>query len=77
MLTHPLQGFYFRRDGGLGSYRIWHERMRTTEGRAVRAKYPVLSELGLVPLGDVSNVHSVLLQREIPFTIYLPPTRAE
>jgi hypothetical protein len=76
-LTHPWQGFDFRRDGALGSYRIWHERMRTTQGRAVRAKYPVLSELGLVPVGDVRNVHSVLLQREIPFTIYLPPLRVE
>jgi len=26
-----------------------------------------------VPLGDTRNIHSVLLQREIPFTIYLPP----
>lgn len=77
VLTHPLQGFYFRRDGGLGSYRIWHERMRTTAGQAVKAKYPLLSEYGLVPLGDVRNVHSVLLQHEIPFTVYLPPARVE
>lgn len=77
VLTHPLQGFYFRRDGGLGSYRIWHQRMQTTEGRLLKAKYPLLSEYGLVPVGDVRNVQSVLLQREIPFTIYLPPRRVE
>jgi hypothetical protein len=77
VLTHPLQGFYFRRDGALGSYRIWHGRMQTTTGRAIRARYPLLAELGLVPVGDVRNVHSVLLQREIGFTVYLPPARVE
>jgi hypothetical protein len=73
VLTHPLQGFFFRRDNRLGSYRIWHDRMQTTEGRIRHARYPLLADLGLVPLGDTRNIHSVLLQREIPFTIYLPP----
>lgn len=73
LLTHPLEGFYFRRDNRLGSYRIWHERMQTTEGRVTHARYPLLADLGLVPLGDTRNVHSVLLQHEIAFTIYLPP----
>ena len=73
ILTHPLEGYYFRRDNRLGSYRIWHERMQTTEGGVTHARYPLLADLGLVPLGDTRNVHSVLLQREIPFTVYLPP----
>jgi hypothetical protein len=73
VLTHPLRGYYFRRDGVLGSYHIWHGRMETTAGRVVQARYPLLSELGLVATGDVRHVHSVLLQHEIPFTIYLPP----
>ena len=73
VLTHPLQGFYFRRDNRLGSYRIWHDRMEMTEGRVTRARYPLLADLGLVPIGDMRNVHSVLLQPEIPFTVYLPP----
>jgi Uncharacterized conserved protein (COG2071) len=25
-LTHPLRGYFFRRDGALGSYSIWHDR---------------------------------------------------
>lgn len=73
VLTHPLQGFYFRRDNRLGGYRIWHDRMATTAGRVTRARYPLLADLGLVPIGDTRNVHSVLLQREIAFTVYLPP----
>jgi hypothetical protein len=26
-LTHPLLGVFYRRDGNLGSYRIWHDRL--------------------------------------------------
>jgi hypothetical protein len=73
VLTHPLEGYYFRRDGRLGSYRIWHDRMQATAGRIERARYPLLAGLDLVPLGDTRLVHSVLLQHEIGFTICLPP----
>jgi hypothetical protein len=73
VLTHPLDGYYFRRDGTLGSYRIWHDRMQVTAGRVARARYPLLAGLDLVPLGDTRHVHSVLIQREIAFTICLPP----
>jgi hypothetical protein len=75
VLTHPLQGFYFRRDGYLGSYRIWHDRIQGTEGRLVRASFPLLDRLGLVRLEDQSNPHSVVLQFETGFAIYLPPKR--
>lgn len=77
VLTHPLDGYYFRRDGRLGSYRIWHDRMQVTEGRVERARYPLLASLDLVPLGDTRHVHSVLIQREIAFTICLPPVVVE
>ena len=73
LLTHPLDGYYFRRDGKLGSYRIWHDRMLVTEGRVERARYPLLASLDLVPSGDIRNIHSVLLQHQIEFTICLPP----
>ena len=73
ILTHPLEGYFFRRDNRLGSYRIWHDRMQMTEGRVTLARYPLLADLGLVPLGDTRNIHSALLQRKIQFTVYLPP----
>ncbi len=74
-LTHPLRGYFFRRDGALGSYRIWHERANLTTGRAIAAEYPLLDRLGLVAIADLQSVHSVLLQPAIDFTIYLPPRR--
>ena len=73
VLTHPLKGYYHRTDGRLGSYSIWHDRLRTTEGRAIRAEFPLLDRLGLVKSGDTSSIHSVMIQPATEFTIYLPP----
>lgn len=75
LLTHPLRGYFFRRDGALGSYAIWHDRAQPTSGVLHEASYPLLERLDLVRTGDRSAVHSVLLQPRIDFTIYLPPSR--
>lgn len=73
LLTHPTRGYYYRRDGQLGSYSIWHELMQPTLGHVASAQFPLLDRLGLVSEGDISLLHSVLLQPRIDFTIYLPP----
>jgi hypothetical protein len=36
---------------------------------------PLLRHLNLIAEGDARNVHSVLIQRSVDFTIYLPPVR--
>ena len=72
-LTHPLRGYYTRRDGSLGSYSIWHDKLQLTEGRPITANFPLLHRLGLVKDGDLSTIHSVLIQPKTEFTIYLPP----
>jgi len=72
-LTHPLTGYFYLRDGSLGSYSIWHDRLNLTRGEVVTARFPLLDTLGLVPTGDVSAIHSVMIQPETEFTIYLPP----
>ena len=74
LLTHPLRGYFFRRDGVLGSYAIWHDRTTPTVGEIREARYPLLQRLELVPEGDLRSIHSVLLQPNIDFTIYLPPS---
>lgn len=73
LLTHPMRGYYYRRDGKIGSYTIWHDRLQTTVGRTTRAHFPLLQQLGLVQMGDLTAVHSVLMQPKTHFTIYLPP----
>ena len=77
LLTHPMRGYFFRRDGALGSYSIWHDRTQPTVGTMQEASYPLLQRLGLVQDSDLRNVHSVLLERSIEFTIYLPPSRVK
>ncbi|HEX6292397.1 MAG TPA: DUF2071 domain-containing protein [Herpetosiphonaceae bacterium] len=75
LLTHPLRGFFYRRDGALGSYSIWHDRLAPTRGRCRHARFPLLDRLGLVSLADQVYPHSVLLQQETEFSIYLPPRK--
>ncbi len=77
LLTHPMRGYFFRRDGALGSYTIWHDRAQPTVGTIQEASYPLLQRLGLVDDADQRDIHSVLLQRYIDFTIYLPPSRVK
>ena len=72
-LTHPLRGVFLRRDGRFGTYSIWHARLAPTVGVCRHARFPLLDKLGLVPLDNQTVTHSVLLQHETDFTIYLPP----
>lgn len=75
ILTHPLIGVFYRRDGGLGSYNIWHDRLRLSTGKCVRAKIDLFDRLRIVPFAEQLEPHSVLIQPETEFTIYLPPRR--
>jgi len=77
LLTHPMRGYFFRQDGALGSYAIWHDRAQATLGEVREARYPLLRRLELVEEGDRGSVHSVLIQRSIEFTIYLPPSKVK
>lgn len=75
VLTHPLDGFYLRRDGVLGSYRVWHNRLTPRAGKCRKARFALLDRLGLVAIADQDRPYSVMLQRRIEFTIYLPPRK--
>jgi hypothetical protein len=72
-LTHPLIGVYYRRDCSLGTYRIWHDRLRCNSGRVAKARIGLFDRLGLVPYEEQSRPHSVMIQHRTEFTIYLPP----
>ncbi len=73
VLTHPLEGAFYRRDGRLGGYGVWHDRLRCTLGRVVRLRVDLFERLGLVDAAEQQKPHSVLIQPETEFTIYLPP----
>ena len=72
-LTHPLAGFYYRRDGKLGTYRVWHKELRVKPARLISANFKLLSDLGIVKTVEQSAPYSVLIEPINEFTIYLPP----
>lgn len=72
-LTHPLAGFYHRRDGKLGTYRVWHDRLQLKPAQLLHAKFDLLDRLNLVSFEDQLNPYSVLIEPINEFTIYLPP----
>lgn len=74
-LTHPLSGYYYCRDGQLGGYTIWHDRLSCTSALCRHARFGLLHRLGLVSFDEQQHPHSVLMQHETEFIIHLPPTR--
>ena len=73
-LTHPLAGFYYRRDGKLGIYRVWHKELDVKPAKLESAKFKLLHNLGIVNEYEQSSPYSVLIEPINEFTIYLPPT---
>lgn len=71
ILTHPLVGYFYRRDGHIGSYSIWHDRLHMKKGIAKTSRFEVFEKLGFCD--DGTKPVSVLLQKETEFTINLPP----
>ena len=72
-LTHPLAGFYHRRDGKLGTYRVWHTRLQPRPAQLISAHFDLLERLNLVSIEDQQHPYSVLIEPINEFTIYLPP----
>lgn len=72
-LTHPLAGFYYRRDGKLGTYRVWHKRLDVRPASLISADFKLLSKLGIVTASEQNHPYSVLIEPLNEFTIYLPP----
>ncbi|PXW68105.1 uncharacterized protein DUF2071 [Alteromonas sp. I10] len=76
-LTHPLAGFYYRRDNKLGTYRVWHKELEVKPAKLVSASFKLLSTLGIVNESEQNSPYSVLIEPINEFTIYLPPTVIE
>lgn len=73
VLTHPLAGFFHRRDGKLGTYRVWHNQLMVRPATLISARFGLLERMGLVPETEQLRPHSVLLEPNNEFTVYLPP----
>lgn len=76
-LTHPLCGFYYRRDNKVGTYRVWHKELKVKPAKLKSANFKLLSDLGIVDETEQKTPYSVLIEPINEFTIYLPPTVVE
>ncbi len=72
IITHPFKGYYFKSNGDLGSYSIWHKPLNLNEGKLKYGNFVLLKKYNI---WDDKNedIHSVLIQHETAFSIYLPP----
>ena len=75
ILTHPLDGFYYRLDGGLGSYSVWHELIPLTVGQPQQLYFSLYERLNLLSPTEMQQPHSVFLCPQTRFEVYLPPRR--
>jgi uncharacterized protein YqjF (DUF2071 family) len=71
VLTHPLIGYFRRRDGQLGSYSVWHERLTLKRANVTKASFQLFEQTGLVHRDQ--PVHSALVQASTEFVVILPP----
>jgi hypothetical protein len=72
-LTHPTDGWYQRRDTGIGHYSIWHDVLAARQCTLTSARFTFLESLGLIT--PVSEPHSAFTQPTIHFDIHTPPRR--
>ena len=75
-LTHPVTGYFFRTDGEVGTYSIWHEPLRLTVAKPNALHVGLFANLGLVAEVEMMRPHSVLVTPKVLFHIHLPPRRA-
>jgi len=73
ILTHPVEGYYYRLDGQLGGYQVWHEPIPLTVGRARHLYFGLYERLGLLSREEMLNPHSVCLCPATEFKVLLPP----
>ncbi|MBK8430016.1 MAG: DUF2071 domain-containing protein [Chloroflexi bacterium] len=73
ILTHPVDGFFYRLDGQVGSYSVWHETIPMTVGKARNLYFGLYERLGLLSREEMQRPHSVFLCPATEFVVFLPP----
>ncbi len=73
ILTHPVAGYFYRLDGRVGGYSIWHEIIPLTNGRPRQLYFSLYERLGIMTRTEMQQPHSIFLCPCISFDIYMPP----
>jgi len=73
VLTHPVTGYFYRTDGRLGTYSVWHAEIPLTVGRPVNLYFSLYERLELLTRDEMARPHSVLICPRTTFEVHLPP----
>lgn len=75
ILTQPLDGYFYRLDGAVGTYSVSHPLLQLTHAEPKDLYFELLERLGVLTADEMQHPHSVLLTRRTEFHIYMPPRR--
>lgn len=73
ILTHPVDGYFYRLDGRVGGYSIWHEIIPLTLGKPKNLYFSLYETLNIMSKTEMQQPHSIFLCPRISFDIYMPP----
>lgn len=73
VLTHPVDGYFDRLDGRLGTYSVAHGVLQLTRAEPVDLRFDLLERLGVLTREEAQRPHSALISPETAFQIQMPP----
>lgn len=73
VLTHPVDGYFYRLDGRVGTYSIWHDIIPLTTGKPRHLYFSLFEDLAIMNRAEMQQPHSIFLCPSISFDIYMPP----
>ncbi|MBE2220450.1 MAG: DUF2071 domain-containing protein [Anaerolineae bacterium] len=73
VLTHPVDGYFYRLDGRVGGYSIWHNIIPLTSGKPRNLYFSLFEDLAIMSRDEMQQPHSIFLCPSISFDIYMPP----
>lgn len=76
VLTHPVTGYFYRLDGRLGTYSVWHKEMAGTRATGRDLYFSMYERLELLSAAEMQRPHSVMICPDIEFQVHLPPRLA-
>ncbi len=73
ILTHPVDGYFYRLDGRIGGYGIWHDVIPLTTAHPLNLYFSLYERLGIMDRAEMQAPHSIFICPRILFEIYMPP----
>ncbi|MCA9000650.1 MAG: DUF2071 domain-containing protein [Planctomycetes bacterium] len=72
-LTHPVEGYFWRLNGTLGTYSVAHDILDLRRAEPVELHFGLLERLGILDAEEMRAPHSTWICPETVFDIHMPP----